>query len=123
MSSCSDLIGLRYQFGANGENNEIDCIHLVYKALKYMGKNPPPFKDDWYTTTSSISIARDLLSYCTKVDKPEYDGDVVLIPQNTWSFGVVWHTGLLYINAESERVAWCPLDNLNKCRCFRLRSS
>lgn len=123
MSDCSKLIGLRYRFGATGEDGEIDCIHLVYTALRYMGIEPPPFRDEWYTTSSGISIARDLFSYCTKVDRPQYDGDVVLLPQNNWSFGIVWHTGLLYIHPGLEQVAWCPLDNLKKCRCFRLRSN
>lgn len=120
--SCADLIGLRYRLGADGSNGEIDCINLCYRALEDLGIAAPPFNPDWYTA-SKKQILRDLLSWGVRVDRPAYDGDIVLFDQSGWAFAVTWQTGILYINRQLERVAWCSVHKLEKYRCFRTKNS
>jgi len=122
MSDCADLIGLRYRLGADGTNNEIDCIHLVYTVLGRLQIPAPTFNPNWYTA-SKTSIARDLLRWGTRVKYPEYDGDVLLMTQGPWAFAVVWLNGVLYINTELEKVSWCSLQQLRSYRCFRMKGS
>lgn len=118
MCDCSDLIGLRYRLGADGSNGEIDCIHLVYTVLKRVGIVTPPLRQDWYTANWR-TIARALLNWGDQVDRPEYDGDVLLLMQDTKAFAVTWQTGILYINSQLETVAWCPISSITNYRCFR----
>jgi hypothetical protein len=122
MSDCADLIGLRYRLGADGTNNEIDCIHLVYTVLGRLQIPAPTFNPNWYTA-SKTAIARDLLRWGTRVKQPQYDGDVLLMTQGTWAFAVVWLNGVLYINTELEKVSWCSLQQLSSYRCFRTKGS
>ena len=122
MSDCSDLIGYRYRLGATGEDGEIDCIHLVYTVLGRLGMPVPDFRDDWYDASARV-IARDLLRWGRRVDRAEYDGDVLLVAQDPWAFAVVWLQGVLYINTEQQKVAWCSLRQLRKYRCFRMKGS
>ena len=121
-SACHELIGLRYRLGADGSDGEIDCIHLVYEALRIMGIPTPVFKPCWYEA-SRHEIARDLLRWGYRVDMPLYNGDVVLLPQDTVSFGVTWEKGILYINQAKQAVDWCPTRRLSTSRCFRMRGS
>jgi hypothetical protein len=122
MSDCADLVGLRYRLGADGSDGEIDCIHLVYTVLERLDIARPEFNDDWYSA-SSYKVLRDLLRWGVRVDRPEYDGDVLLMTQGTWAFAVVWLSGVLYINTELQKVSWCSLRQLSAYRCFRMKSS
>mgnify|MGYP001826672650 CR=1 FL=1 len=122
MSDCADLVGLRYRLGADGSDGEIDCIHLVYTVLERLDIVRPEFNEDWYNA-SSYKVLRDLLRWGVRVDRPEYDGDVLLMTQGNWAFAVVWLSGVLYINTELEKVSWCSLRQLSAYRCFRTKSS
>lgn len=121
-SACHELIGLRYRLGADGSDGEIDCIHLVYEALRIMGIPTPVFKQSWYEA-SRIEIARDLLHWGHRVDSPLYNGDVVLLPQESTAFGVTWDRGILHISQRRQAVHWCPTRQLTKSHCFRMRGS
>lgn len=122
VSGCIELIGLRYRLGADGSNGEIDCIHLVYRALEAMAIQTPPFNPQWYAMPTRV-VLRELLKWGRRVPSPAYDGDVVLVPQDSWAFAVTWDQGLLHINRGSERVAWCPLASLTGAHCFRMKGS
>lgn len=122
MSDCSDLIGLRYRLGADGTNGEIDCIHLVYTVLTRLQIPTPDFNPAWYDC-GWRAIARDILRWGVQVDVPEYDGDVLLLRQDTKAFAVTWQTGILYINRQLEKVAWCPTSSITNYRCFRSSES
>lgn len=121
-STCNDLIGLRYRLGADGSNGEIDCIHLCYRALEMLEIPTPPFNPHWYEA-GKVTVLRDLLSWGERVDKPTYDGDIVLFDQNGWAFAVTWQTGILYINRQLEKVSWCSVQSLGKYHCFRTKNS
>ena len=118
MSGCADLIGLPYELGADGSNGKIDCIHLVYAALKDMGISTPVFNPDWYEA-SWRGIARDLLLWGRRVKEASYDGDVILLQQDSKAFAVTWSQGVLYINRQMQRVAWSPLIVLPPHTVFR----
>ena len=94
-----DLIGRPYRLGADGTGPDgaIDCIHLVYVVLERMGIPTPEFQADWYNQ-SVRQYGRDLLKWGTRVDEPQYDGDVLLLDQGDPVFAVVWSKGCLYIN-------------------------
>lgn len=119
---CSDLIGRPYRLGADGTENEIDCIHLVYEVLKRHSIPTPPFQHSWYSA-SRIQIARDLLRWGKRVERPTYDGDVLLLRQERLAFAVTWQTGILYINRHLGKVAWTSSRNLIDQPCFRSRSN
>lgn len=122
MCDCSDLVGLRYRLGADGSDGEIDCIHLVYVVLGRLGITTPEFRPDWYQA-GWREVARDLLAWGRRVPEPQYDGDVLLFRQGTQAFGVTWQSGILYINRQLERVAWCPTSSITSCHCFRSSGS
>ena len=122
VSDCSDLIGMPYRLGADGSDGYIDCIHLCYEALERMGIDAPQFKSSWYEA-SKWEVCRDLMRWGFRVKKPEYDGDILLLPQQTWSFGVRWHWGILYINRRLEKVQWSSDRLFTTYHCFRTRSS
>ena len=46
------------------------------------------------------------MSWGFRVKTAEYDGDILLLPQQSWAFAVTWQNGVLYINRQSEKVAW-----------------
>lgn len=122
MFDCSSLIGLRYRLGADGSNGEIDCINMVYKVQASLGIAMPPFNPAWYDC-SWQQIARDLLTWGNRVDVPQYDGDMLLMRHQQKAFAVVWQTGILYINPDLEKVAWCPISSATNYHCFRSRKS
>jgi hypothetical protein len=119
--SCSDLIGRPYRLGADGSGDEIDCIHLVYEVQRRLGIAMPPFNAGWYEA-GKWQVTRDLLTWGERVGEPLYDGDILLVPQDGWAFAVTWQTGILYINRQLEKVAWCPTQSLASRHCFRSRS-
>jgi cell wall-associated NlpC family hydrolase len=116
-----DLIGRPYRWDADGTDPDgaLDCINLVFTALDRLGLSHPERRQEWY---NGKSFARDLLTWCRRVKQPEYDGDVLLLPQETTAFAVYWENGCLYINQHLKAVAWCPIGAVPNYRCFRLRS-
>jgi len=122
MSDCSDLIGMPYRLGADGSDGHIDCIHLCYKALGHIGIDPPPFKQSWYEA-GKWEVSRDLLKWGFRVEKPEYDGDILLLAENSWTFAVTWEKGILYIQPKTEKVQWSSVQLFTKYNCFRTKSS
>ena len=118
-----DLIGKPYILGADGTGPDgaIDCIHLVYVVLERMGIPTPEFQDDWYNQ-SVRQYGRDLLKWGTRVDEPQYDGDVLLLDQGDPVFAVVWSKGCLYINSHLKAVAWCPISIVSSSHCFRMKN-
>ena len=122
MSDCSDLIGMPYRLGADGSDGYIDCIHLCYKALERMGINAPEFKPSWYEA-SKWEVCRDLMRWGFRVEKAEYDGDILLLPQQSWAFAVTWQTGILYVNRMSKKIQWSSVRLLTKYHCFRTKGS
>ena len=122
MSDCLDLIGLRYKLGADGSNGEIDCIHLVYKVLERCNIPTPEFEDAWYEA-STTKVCRDLLRWGFQVDQPAYDGDVLLLKEDNWTFAVTWQTGIFYINRQLDSVAWGSVSSFTSYHCFRTKGS
>ncbi len=122
MSVCSDLIGMPFELGADGSNGKIDCIHLCYVVLKEQGIKAPPFKNEWYEA-SRWTITRDILRWGYRVPEPRYDGDIVLIPQNSWAFAVTWEGGILYLNPHLKKVQWSQVQGFTKLLCFRSKDS
>jgi hypothetical protein len=122
MCDCSDLIGRPYHLGADGTATEIDCIHLVYTVLERLGIQTPEFNPAWYDSDLK-TIIRAIKDWGNRVAQPEYDGDVVMLAHDHWAFGVTWQSGILYINRDLQKVAWCPLSTLPKCRCYRLKKT
>lgn len=118
MSDCSDLIGLRYRLGADGSDGEIDCIHLVLMALDRMDIPRPAVKSEWYDERP-VLICRDLLRWGNRIDRPQYDGDVILLRTERPTFAVAWQTGMLYVNQASEVVNWCRIEHLPRYHSFR----
>ena len=123
MSACSELIGRPYRHGADGTDPDgaLDCIHLVLEVHRRLGLPTAPINPAWYNG-SQVRIARDLLTWCRRVEAATYDGDVLLGMQSSIAFSVFWNQGCLYINQHLKAVAWCPITVIGKHRCFRLRS-
>ena len=117
---CSHLIGKRYEFGSNGE--AVDCIALVIQALDSMGIANPGLKQDWYEMSLS-GICRELNRYTDRIKEPTYDGDVVLITGDPVAFGVVWQSGILYINRLAMAVDWKPIKSVLIRRSYRMKKT
>lgn len=117
---CSDLIGKPYRLGADGSSADgaVDCIHMVYIALRDMAIPTPTFNVQWYNA-SKRQIARDLLTWGRRIRDAGYDGDTLLLQQDRPVFAVVWSQGALYINPIIERVAWCRIEALPTYHAFR----
>lgn len=122
MSDCSDLIGMPYRLGADGSDGHIDCIHLCYQALERMGIDAPPFKQSWYQA-SKWDVCRDLMRWGLRVEKPAYDGDILLLPQQSWAFAVTWQKGILYIGPMTQKVQWSLVRAFTTYHCFRMKGS
>ena len=124
LSSCSDLIGKPYLLGADGTDGPIDCIHLVYQALKIMNIPTPDFKKHWYELPHR-EILRDLNAWGIRIESPTYDGDVSVLPDSEtgWAFGVTWCSGILHINRALMAVNWSPLDLVPITRSYRYSPS
>ena len=123
MSDCSDLIGMPYRLGSDGRDGKIDCIHLCYVVLDRLGIPTPVFNHRWYRGIKR-EIARDLYAWGYRVHNPRYtDGDILLLPQDSLAFAVIWDTGVLYINRQLEKVQWSAVQSLIQPHCFRSRNS
>jgi hypothetical protein len=112
---CSHLIGRRYTFGKD------DCIHLVVEVLQELGKNPPAVAAHWYELTPR-QLVSEIKAYCMPIDRPEYDGDIVLLAAAPPTFGVLWQRGILFINPLTLTVDWKPPANLTIRRSYRMKS-
>lgn len=115
-----DLIGRPYRLGADGTDPDgaLDCIHLVYTALDRLGIATPDFDPAWYGA-SWRPVLKALNDWGFRIRQPQYNGDVVLIPQKTFAFGVAWQGGILYTAAMTNRVDWRPFRMFPACRCYR----
>ena len=111
---CSDLIGRRFVYG------EDDCIHLVCEALERMGIENPGVKGAWYEMTPR-EVLSELNRYCDRLDWPSYDGDIALLDVRPLAFGVLWQSGVLYINPYISAVDWKPVRNLMIRRSYRMK--
>jgi len=111
---------MRYRLGADGTNGEIDCIHMVYAVLDHLGIDTPPFNPSWYEA-SKWQVVRDLMAWGDRAVEPLYDGDILLLAQDSWAFAVTWQTGILYINRHLERVAWSSVQSVGRHHCFRTK--
>ena len=120
VSSCSELIGMPYELGADGTKGSIDCIHLVYEALRVMSIPTPPFKTSWYELPAR-QIMRDINGWGNRIPSPTYDGDVSVLPDSEtgWAFGVTWCSGILHINRGVMAVSWSPLELVPLSRSYR----
>ena len=119
--SPSSLIGRPYKLGADGSGTEIDCIHLVYATWHYLGIPSPMFENQWYVASNRY-IAKAILRWGARIQAPYQDGDLLLLPDKTHVFAVVWQSGILYINRDLGAVSWCPLSAIPPCHVFRCRS-
>lgn len=115
---CSNLIGKEYEYGATGQKT--DCIALVVTALDLMGIENPGLKRSWYSM-SLQQIARELKHYTDPILEPAYDGDIILLDSRPPAFGVVWQTGILYINRQIMKVDWKPIHQLSILRSYRMK--
>ena len=111
-----------YELGADGTNGKIDCIHLCYIVWEEYGIKSPPFNPEWYGATR-WKVGRDLLKWGYRVPEPRYDGDIVLVPQDSWAFGVIWQQGVLHANRHLKMVQWSTPRMFSKLHCFRTRNS
>ena len=114
-SVCSDLIGRKYSYGKD------DCIHLVIDALEQLGIKNPGVKGVWYGMTPR-EVLRELNVFCDRVEHPSYDGDIVLLGVRPLAFGVIWQSGVLYINSSISAVDWKPAEYLTIRRSYRTKS-
>ena len=115
-----DLIGRPYRLGADGSDPDraIDCIHLVFEVLDRLAITRPQLDPAWYTASKRV-VLKALSGACFRIERPQYDGDVVLLPHKNYAFGVTWQSGILYTAAIVERVNWVPFHALPLCRCYR----
>ena len=113
---------MQFELGADGTNGKIDCIHLCYIVLDHLGIEAPAFKASW-SESGKYETLRDLLLWGDRVLEPEYDGDILLLPQQSWAFAVLWQKGVLYINERTRKVAWSSVRMFTKLHCFRTKSS
>ena len=118
LSRCDQLLGLDFELGATGEEGKIDCIQLVYQALKILEIPTPDFEQRWYEC-SHFSRLRSLRKWGERVREPFYNGDVILHKQAQPAFGVIWAHGAICINQQTQKVQWCQLAALQDLRIFR----
>jgi hypothetical protein len=111
-----------FRLGADGSDGYIDCIHVVYTVERALGIPTPDFNPRWYDLPRK-SVLRDLYRWGCRVTDGGYDGDVVLLPQSSWAFGVAWQRGILLISPLSKRVVWSPLANLSSAYFFRTKKN
>lgn len=109
-----------YVLGADGTRGSIDCIHLVYEALRVMGIPTPAFKQCWYELPAR-EIIRDITAWGNRIASPTYDGDVSVLPDSEtgWAFGVTWNEGILHINRAVMAVNWSPCAMVPISRSYR----
>ena len=112
---CSSLIGRQYVYGKD------DCIHLVIDALSLMKIENPGVLDAWYDMTPR-QVLQELNYYCDRIDSPSYDGDIALLGVRPLAFGVLWQSGILYINSLSLKVDWKPLAQVTIRRSYRTKN-
>lgn len=122
---CERFIGLTYRLGGDGSDGTIDCINLTLQVLDEIGVPRPEMNPAWYQA-SRWTVFRDIHRWGKRIERPDYDGDVVLMPHQNWAFGVTWQHGILMVTEGTKSVAWVPLDRVSCLYAFRycpLRSS
>lgn len=119
---CRDLLGRPYRLGADGTDKEIDCIALTVTALERMGIENPGLRREWYGMTPR-QVLRELKRYTVPIERPTYDGDIVVLSGAPPAFGVVWQRGILYINQALMKVDWKPVGQLSILRSYRMKES
>ena len=112
------LIGMPYELGADGSNGTIDCIHLVYAVLAKLNIPHPSFNQEWYVSDWRV-VSKELAKWGYRIDKPSYDGDVVLLPHQSFAFGVAWQKGILCTCPHLAAVNWFPMDKVPVRRAYR----
>ena len=112
------MLGMDYVLGADGTDRQIDCIHLCLYALDEFEIKRPALNVNWYKT-SALTHLRALRKWGKKVERPTYNGDILWCGGIAPTFAVVWDTGVLHINNQSEKVHWCPVDRISNYRTFR----
>ena len=111
-----DLLGCRkYSYGKD------DCIHLVFDALDQLQIKNPGVQSGWYGM-SPKQVLGELNRYCDRVEQPSYDGDIALLDVRPLAFGVLWQSGVLFINPYVSAVDWKPVADLMIRRSYRTRN-
>jgi hypothetical protein len=115
-----DLIGRPYRLGADGTDADgaLDCIHLVYAVLERLSIATPAFNPAWYDGSPRLVLTA-LAKWGHRIKEPAYNGDVVLVSQQNYAFGVAWQDGILLTAAMVNRVEWRPFRAIPVCRCYR----
>jgi hypothetical protein len=119
---CSNLLGKRYELGADGSGETIDCIALTVSVLDHLGIGNPGVLRQWYSM-GAREILRELNHYTERIEQPTYDGDIVVLRSPTPAFGAAWQGGILYINQSLQRVDWKPAAMLSIHRSYRMKRS
>ena len=117
MYRCDQLLGMRYRWGGDGSNGEIDCIHMTRYALTAMGVPCPAHDPGWYEMSARAQI-RHMRRWGVKVKHPTYDGDVIWLNASGPAFAELWDSGILHISLYSLRVAWLPADKVLEANRF-----
>lgn len=121
---CSDIIGMPYRLGGDGSDGTIDCINLVYIALKEQGVGVPTFDPRWYEQSWRTHL-RALLTWGEKV-QDIYNGDVLWQPGEGPVFAAIWQNGILHISQARKSVHWLPAGTQgipSNFRCFRMKGN
>ena len=115
-----DLIGKKYELGADGSGDSIDCIHLCYEVLERLNIPTPTFNPNWYDW-NKLEIARAIRGWGNRIAEPTYNGDICLLAAESYgvSFSVAWDNGLLTISPATERVKWVPFSMAQPLRSYR----
>lgn len=119
---CSHLLGKRYELGADGSGDTIDCISLTVRALDHLGIGNPGVLREWYSM-SAREVLRELDHYTERIEQPTYDGDIVVLKGTPPAFGVAWQRGILFINRALMKVDWKPAAVLSIHRSCRMKRS
>ena len=69
LSRCEQLLGLDFELGATGTAGKIDCINLVYVALRILEIPTPKFDHSWYES-GHFKQLRDLKKWGGRVYAP-----------------------------------------------------
>jgi tape measure domain-containing protein len=99
---------------------ELMIPSIVIDALTSMKMNPPPVNPDWYGMTTREVMA-EMVRYCDRISYPVYDGDITVLVADPLAFGVLWQTGILYINQTLKAVDWKPAHVHTIRRSYRMK--
>ena len=114
----SELLGMQFVMGADGTDRKIDCIHLCLYALDNFKIPRPDLDLRWYET-GAMTHLRAMRKWGRKIKQPTYNGDILWVGGGGPTFAVVWDSGILHINRQSETVNWCPIGKISNFRAYR----